>query len=84
MNTKLSVPFVVLLAALVALPSGAGAQSLTGLWDATVIVNPGVEIPFRFELGGSGSILIRHDVHSLIPLSSGQTRSCGQCRRRAS
>jgi thiol-disulfide isomerase/thioredoxin len=55
MNTKLSVPFVVLLAALVALPSGAGAQSLTGLWDATVIVNPGVEIPFRFELGGSGS-----------------------------
>jgi thiol-disulfide isomerase/thioredoxin len=55
MNTKLSVPFVVLLTALVALPSGAGAQSLTGLWDATVIVNPGVEIPFRFELGGSGS-----------------------------
>src|SRR6185295_5422578 len=57
MNTKLSVVFVVLAMALVALPSGAGAQSLTGLWDATVIVNPGIEIPFRFELAGSGSAI---------------------------
>jgi thiol-disulfide isomerase/thioredoxin len=56
MKTKLSVLFVVLVMALVAFPSRAGAQSLTGLWDATVIVN-GVEIPFRFELAGSGSAL---------------------------
>src|SRR5258707_7494591 len=55
MKTKLSALFVVLAIALVAFPSGAGAQSLTGLWDATVVVNPGVEIPFRFELSGSGS-----------------------------
>ena len=57
MNTKLSVLFVVVVMALVALPSGAGAQSLTGLWDATVVVNPGVEIPFRFEIAGSGPAL---------------------------
>ena len=55
MKTKLSVLFAVLVMALAAFPSGAGAQSLTGLWDATVVVNPGVEIPFRFELSGSGS-----------------------------
>jgi len=55
MNTKLSVPFVVLMVALVTFPSRAGAQSLTGLWDATVVVNGGLEIPFRFELAGSGS-----------------------------
>jgi thiol-disulfide isomerase/thioredoxin len=57
MKTKLSALFVVLVMALVAFPSGAGAQSLTGLWDATVVVNPGIEIPFRFELAGSGSAL---------------------------
>ena len=57
MKTKLPVLFVVLVMALVALPSGAGAQSLTGLWDATVVVNPGVEIPFRFEIAGSGPAL---------------------------
>jgi thiol-disulfide isomerase/thioredoxin len=57
MKTKLPILFVVLVMALVALPSGAGAQSLTGLWDATVVVNPGVEVPFRFELAGSGSAL---------------------------
>jgi thiol-disulfide isomerase/thioredoxin len=55
MKTKLSVLFVVLVTALAAFPASAGAQSLTGLWDATVVVNPGVEIPFRFELAGSGS-----------------------------
>jgi thiol-disulfide isomerase/thioredoxin len=57
MKTKLSVLFAVLVMALVAFPAGAGAQSLTGLWDATVVVNPGIEIPFRFELAGSGSAL---------------------------
>ena len=55
MKTKLSVLFVVVMVALVTFPSRAGAQSLTGLWDATVVVNGGIEIPFRFELAGSGS-----------------------------
>jgi thiol-disulfide isomerase/thioredoxin len=55
MTTKLSGVFVVLLA-LVALPSQAVAQPVNGLWDATVLVNNGaLEIPFRFELSGSGS-----------------------------
>ena len=55
MTTKLSALIVVLLA-LVAVPSRAGAQSVSGLWDATVLVNNGkLEIPFRFELSGSGS-----------------------------
>ena len=55
MTTKLSALLVVLLA-LVALPSRAGAQPVNGLWDATVLVNNGaLEIPFRFELSGSGS-----------------------------
>ena len=31
-------------------------QSPAGLWDATVVVN-GLEIPFRFEITGSGSAL---------------------------
>jgi thiol-disulfide isomerase/thioredoxin len=42
------------LAASIALPAPAGAQSLNGLWDATVVVND-VVIPFRFELAGTGS-----------------------------
>jgi thiol-disulfide isomerase/thioredoxin len=55
MTTKLSAVAVVLLA-LVALPSWADAQPVNGLWDATVLVNNGaLEIPFRFELSGSGS-----------------------------
>ena len=40
--------------AFAALPDRAGAQSLPGLWDATVTVQ-GVEIPFRMEFSGSGS-----------------------------
>jgi thiol-disulfide isomerase/thioredoxin len=55
MTTKLSALLVVLLA-LVALPQRAAAQPVNGLWDATVVVNNGaLEIPFRFELSGSGS-----------------------------
>lgn len=55
MNMKLSALVAVLLA-LVVLPSRAGAQSVNGLWDAAVLVNNGsLEIPFRFELSGSGS-----------------------------
>src|SRR5258708_17125896 len=55
MSTKLSALLAVLLA-LIAFPSRAGAQSVNGLWDATVLVNNGaLEIPFRFELSGSGT-----------------------------
>ena len=55
MTTKLSSLIVVLLTLLV-LPPRAGAQPVNGLWDATVLVNNGaLEIPFRFELSGSGS-----------------------------
>jgi thiol-disulfide isomerase/thioredoxin len=32
----------------------APSQSLSGLWDAAVVVN-GLEIPFRFEIGGTGA-----------------------------
>jgi thiol-disulfide isomerase/thioredoxin len=54
MTTKLST-FLVVLLALVVLPQRAAAQLVNGLWDATVVVNNGaLEIPFRFELSGSG------------------------------
>src|SRR5262245_15143647 len=49
--------FVGLLAiAGVVTPSAAGAQSLAGIWDATVVVNK-LEIPFRFEIAGSGAAI---------------------------
>jgi thiol-disulfide isomerase/thioredoxin len=54
MNTKLSAVLAVALLAVLALPARAAAQSLAGLWDATVLVNE-VEIPFRIELAGSGA-----------------------------
>jgi thiol-disulfide isomerase/thioredoxin len=58
MNTKLSVLFGAAVLALVT-ASPVRAQSLTGLWDATIIVSAGqdkgtIEVPFRFELSGSG------------------------------
>jgi thiol-disulfide isomerase/thioredoxin len=36
------------------------AQSINGLWDATVVVN-GVEIPFRFELADDGGSFFNGD-----------------------
>lgn len=55
MNMKWS-SLVAVLLALVAFAPTAGAQSVNGLWDAAVLVNNGsLEIPFRFELSGSGS-----------------------------
>jgi len=55
MSTKLGALVVVILA-LIGFPPTAAAQSLNGLWDATVLVNNGaLEIPFRFELSGSGA-----------------------------
>ena len=60
MNTKRAV-FVGLAAiGLVSLAAPARAQSLAGLWDATVVVGAGqdkgtIEVPFRFEIAGAGS-----------------------------
>src|SRR3954447_12715336 len=56
MTTNLSALLVVLLA-LGAWPLRAAAPTtpVAGLWDATVLVNNGaLEIPFRFEISGSG------------------------------
>jgi thiol-disulfide isomerase/thioredoxin len=39
-----------------ALQAQAPAESLSGLWDAAVVVN-GLEIPFRFEIAGSGAAI---------------------------
>ena len=46
--------------AFVAAAAPAGAQSLAGLWDATVVVSAGqdkgtIEVPFRFEISGTGA-----------------------------
>src|SRR5712691_9441220 len=59
MNTKLSALFGAAVLALVT-GSPARAQSLSGLWDAAIVVSAGqdkgtIEVPFRFELSGSGS-----------------------------
>ena len=54
MNTKMLGFIVAALVALVSLAAPAQAQSLNGLWDATVVVN-NIEIPFRLELAGTGS-----------------------------
>jgi thiol-disulfide isomerase/thioredoxin len=54
MNTNVIGFIAAALVALLTLPASARAQSLDGLWDATVIVN-GVEIPFRVELSGTGT-----------------------------
>jgi len=54
MRTKLSFLFAAALL-LAGLPAAAAAQSLNGLWDATIVVNNGIEIPFRRELSGSGA-----------------------------
>jgi len=59
MRTKLSVVFAAALLALAGMPAPAAAQSVNGLWDATVVVNNGIEIPFRIELSGSGAARTR-------------------------
>src|SRR5260221_7156747 len=57
MKRKALVRFAAVVIGLTALPSHAAAQPLSGLWDATVVVNGGVEIPFRFEIAGSGAAI---------------------------
>ena len=55
MKTKSSVLFAVALVGIALFPSRVGAQSLSGLWDATVVVNGNLDVPFRMEFSGSGS-----------------------------
>ncbi|MBI3401604.1 MAG: TlpA family protein disulfide reductase [Acidobacteria bacterium] len=56
MKTKTLLLSAAVMFSLIARPAPAGAQSLAGMWDATVIVNnAGLEIPFRMEFSGSGS-----------------------------
>lgn len=47
-------PRRLLTASLFLLAPAAWAQSVTGLWDATINFN-GIEIPFKFELSGDGA-----------------------------
>jgi thiol-disulfide isomerase/thioredoxin len=55
MTTKFATLLTVLVAVIGFAPS-ASAQPISGLWDATVLVNNGaLEIPFRFEISGSGA-----------------------------
>ena len=54
MTAKAAMALAAIVAAAAAAPSTAGAQSVTGFWDATVTAG-GVEVPFRMELGGAGS-----------------------------
>jgi thiol-disulfide isomerase/thioredoxin len=55
MTTKLYA-LLAMIVAVIGFAPPAGAQSINGLWDASVLVNNGaLEIPFRFELSGSGA-----------------------------
>src|SRR5262245_49696102 len=54
MNAKVIGFIAAALVSVTALPASVRAQSLDGLWDASVIVND-VEIPFRLELSGTGA-----------------------------
>jgi thiol-disulfide isomerase/thioredoxin len=56
---KRTMPLLLVAAALAltALPARVEAQSISGLWDASVVVNGGIEVPFRFEIAGSGKTI---------------------------
>jgi len=55
MKTKISLLFAAVMLSLLVSPARAAAQSLAGMWDATVTVNGGLEIPFRMEFSGAGA-----------------------------
>ncbi len=58
MRTKFALAMVAALVAVLARPLPAAAQSLAGLWDATVTVSNGtLDIPFRFEIAGAGAAI---------------------------
>ena len=54
MRRLLILVFALALAAPALTRAQAPTQSLSGLWDAAVVVN-GLEIPFRFEIAGTGA-----------------------------
>jgi thiol-disulfide isomerase/thioredoxin len=54
MKKTLPAVLAVALLAVLSLPARADAQSIAGLWDATVVVNE-VEVPFRIEFAGNGA-----------------------------
>jgi len=54
MRRLLTLVFALALAAPALTRAQAPSQSLSGLWDAAVVVN-GLEIPFRFEIAGTGA-----------------------------
>src|SRR5438093_1336522 len=54
MKRTMALLFVAALLAIAALPAPVEAQSVDGLWDASVVVNGGIEVPFRFEIAGTG------------------------------
>src|SRR5882724_4978151 len=55
MKTKSSVLLAAALIGIALFSSRVSAQSLSGLWDATVVVNDNLDVPFRMEFSGSGS-----------------------------
>jgi thiol-disulfide isomerase/thioredoxin len=57
MKRTMPLLFVAALLALAALPARVEAQSISGLWDASVVVGGGIEVPFRFEIAGSGKAI---------------------------
>jgi len=57
MKRTMPLLFAAALLALAALPARVEAQSISGLWDASVVVNGGIEVPFRFEIAGSGTAI---------------------------
>jgi thiol-disulfide isomerase/thioredoxin len=56
MKIKNLMILAVALLTVLSLPARVAAQSLAGLWDATVVVNE-VEVPFRIEFTGSGTAI---------------------------
>jgi len=54
MKTHWSIAVASALVLLLLAPSRVAAQALSGLWDATIVVN-GIEVPFRMEFTGAGS-----------------------------
>jgi thiol-disulfide isomerase/thioredoxin len=57
MKRTMPLLFVAALLALAALPARVEAQSISGLWDASVVISGGIEVPFRFEIAGSGKAI---------------------------
>jgi thiol-disulfide isomerase/thioredoxin len=56
MKRLLVAAFALTLVAPAFISAQAPAPSLAGLWDAAVVVN-GLEVPFRFEIGGAGETI---------------------------